>query len=249
MLKTITFDLLTERLQKRKSQTLSTQCLLNLNSTKYFAFRKDNLITTHSGFEPHMCYGKISVSFLFKSDEDSASNKRRDSVDSTSSGGPPIEIATDALSETNNLSPTEDFQSHHFVRTNFRTYTVCDYCNKKIWLKEAFACRICQMKCHKKCNDRCIANTICRGEGFYPSITNMKNPNQITPEIITTGEDEIQDDGNSDAGSLSNYSMRSLVCKIYFVLDIRIEFQVFFVLHIFVTFPATKQSGSSCIRL
>jgi hypothetical protein len=79
-----------------------------------------------------MCFGKISLSFLFKPDEEDLS-KRRDSLDSLAATAP-IEIATDALSE-NNLSPTEEYhQIHQFTRTNFRNATVCDYCNKKVCL-------------------------------------------------------------------------------------------------------------------
>lgn len=89
----------------------------------------------HSGFEPHMCYGKVSLSFLFKVKEDMS--KRKDSGDSCSSGSaiPHIEIGEEAITVTmsaSNLSPSEDPQSHQFIRTHFRSATICDYCNKKV---------------------------------------------------------------------------------------------------------------------
>jgi hypothetical protein len=70
------------------------------------------------------------------------------------------------------------------------------------------------MKCHKKCNDRCIANTICRGEGFYPSIPNLRSSSQsMAPEIITTADQDLPEDSSSETASVSNYSRSSLVAN------------------------------------
>lgn len=82
-----------------------------------------------------MCYGKVSLSFLFKIKDDIS--KRKDSADSCSSGTaiPHIEIGEEALAmptSVNNLSPTDEPQTHQFIRTHFRNATVCDYCNKKV---------------------------------------------------------------------------------------------------------------------
>ena len=78
-----------------------------------------------------MCYGRISVSFLYKGKD----SRRKDSTESSSmSVLPPIETATEATAELTKLSPTEEPQSHQFARTHFRSATVCDYCNKKVSL-------------------------------------------------------------------------------------------------------------------
>ena len=46
------------------------------------------------------------------------------------------------------------------------------------------------MKCHKKCNERCLANTICRGEG---STHGSMGPGLRAPEIITTESEPLQE--------------------------------------------------------
>lgn len=74
-------------------------------------------------------------------------------------------------------------------------------------MKEAFACRVCNMKCHKKCNERCLANTICKGEGTYPSIGSQTTASPYSaqsgtaPEIITTESEPLPDNRNSAEGS------------------------------------------------
>jgi len=79
-----------------------------------------------------MCYGKLTLSFQFKSTDDP---KRKASVESASS---PTGIHFDlgstesALVEQNQLSPSDEPQSHRFVRTQFKSSAVCDYCNKKV---------------------------------------------------------------------------------------------------------------------
>jgi len=65
------------------------------------------------------------------------------------------------------------------------------------------------MKCHKKCNERCLANTICRGEGAYPMIGSQASFSSQggTPEIITTESDPLPDNRNSgDASAESTVS-------------------------------------------
>ncbi|CAG7832375.1 unnamed protein product [Allacma fusca] len=170
------------------------------------AAREHNL-KDHSGFEPHMCYGKISMSFMYKSGEDTS--KKNDSLDSLSSSSviSPVETAVEASPESAKVSPSEEPQSHQFVRTHFRSATVCDYCNKKIWLKEAYTCRVCDMKCHKKCHERCVANTVCRGYSSQYHAGHLQISNSNNPEIITTdiephaGENDDDDDSH-DRGSI-----------------------------------------------
>ena len=72
------------------------------------------------------CYGKLSVSFMYKPIDEGL--KRKDSMDSVSS----IETGVDASIEATKLSPSEESQAHEFVRTHFRNATSCDFCNKKV---------------------------------------------------------------------------------------------------------------------
>lgn len=50
---------------------------------------------------------------------------------------------------------------HQFILTQFHFPTKCSYCNKKVWTKVAFQCRICAMICHKKCLQSCMSYTHC----------------------------------------------------------------------------------------
>lgn len=52
-------------------------------------------------------------------------------------------------------------KQHDFVRTHFQRSTQCDFCGKKIWLKDAVQCKDCAMCCHKKCITKCQNSTIC----------------------------------------------------------------------------------------
>ena len=81
-----------------------------------------------------MCYGKVTLSFLYKSTEDIS--KRKASLDSAGISGSisNLDLGPDGISmDQSLLSPSnEEPQGHLFVRTHFRSCTLCDYCNKKV---------------------------------------------------------------------------------------------------------------------
>lgn len=52
-------------------------------------------------------------------------------------------------------------KQHDFVSTHFQRATQCDFCRRKIWLKDAAQCKDCAMCCHKKCITKCQNSTIC----------------------------------------------------------------------------------------
>lgn len=52
-------------------------------------------------------------------------------------------------------------RSHNFQRKHFDKSTQCEFCGRKIWLKDGVQCRDCAMNCHKKCITKCQAHTIC----------------------------------------------------------------------------------------
>jgi len=53
------------------------------------------------------------------------------------------------------------------------------------------------MKCHKKCNERCLANTICRGEGAMSGPSGSGSGFRA-PEIITTESEPLQESFDSE---------------------------------------------------
>lgn len=86
-------------------------------------------------------------------------------------------------------------KQHNFIRTHFHRSTQCDFCGKKIWLKDAVQCLECSMVCHKKCVQKCQTSTVCgAGEGpsAAPSIINLaEDPCQGNqPEFRVTAHDD-----------------------------------------------------------
>uniref|UniRef100_A0A2I3HHX5 PDZ domain-containing protein 8 n=1 Tax=Nomascus leucogenys TaxID=61853 RepID=A0A2I3HHX5_NOMLE len=48
---------------------------------------------------------------------------------------------------------------HSFQDTQFQNPTWCDYYKKKVWTKAASQCMFCACVCHKKCQEKCLAET------------------------------------------------------------------------------------------
>lgn len=101
---------------------------------------------THSGFEHVFCYGDVLLSFVW-SHEGPPEVKQKQMVQ-------PCE-------EAPTKAPAAFVAKHDFVRTQFHRTTHCDFCTKKIWLKDAVQCRECALCCHKKCITKCQMSTEC----------------------------------------------------------------------------------------
>ncbi|XP_011698495.1 PREDICTED: PDZ domain-containing protein 8 isoform X2 [Wasmannia auropunctata] len=149
----------------------------------------------YSGFDPTLCYGDILLSYVWESCRPS------DTVN---------DFGKRENAETAKIQPTPseeiaDRKMHDFIRTHFHRATHCDFCTKKIWLKDAVQCRDCGMVCHKKCEMRCQSSGTCGAESLAtlaleadeiePNIGDISSP-----EISLTGcEDNVQ---SSLAGGL-----------------------------------------------
>lgn len=68
-------------------------------------------------------------------------------------------VASSARGDCADEAPVHDGgpagPEHAFVSTLFQQATYCDFCNRKIWFKNALKCSACSMVCHKKCQARC----------------------------------------------------------------------------------------------
>ena len=137
-----------------------------------------------SGFDQNYCYGDVLLSFVWDgsalaslssptaaaSKAISAENKKQrlitisrgsaDKLDDDRTDGLPLDAKPSASSTFTQL-PAQQQQQHDFIRTHFHRTTQCDYCGKKIWLKDAVQCRDCAMCCHKKCINKCQSSTVC----------------------------------------------------------------------------------------
>lgn len=79
-------------------------------------------------------------------------------------------------------------RAHNFIRTHFQRATQCDFCGKKIWLKDAVQCRDCFMCCHKKCINKCQNATVC-GPVDCSSVIQQTTSTVATPEFMVTEAD------------------------------------------------------------
>ncbi|XP_059620798.1 PDZ domain-containing protein 8 [Phlebotomus argentipes] len=149
-------------------------------------------LSTQSGFESRLCYGDVLISFawsdfggLTAATIQSPDATRRAKYSGNRSG------STDKLEDDRN----ESQKQHNFIRTHFNRATQCDFCGKKIWLKDAAQCKDCSMCCHKKCITKCQNSTVC---GPTDAQMPTASPQQtVQPEFrvtqpceeVTEGED------------------------------------------------------------
>jgi len=89
-------------------------------------------------------------------------------------------------------------RAHDFVRTHFNRATQCDFCGKKIWLKDAMQCQECSMSCHKKCIVKCQMATVCGPVDCSGSTATMASRPEFT---ITQADNPEILDGSSTTGS------------------------------------------------
>ncbi|XP_018317748.1 PDZ domain-containing protein 8 isoform X2 [Mycetomoellerius zeteki] len=151
----------------------------------------------YSGFDPTLCYGDILLSYVWESCQPN---------DLTVNDFGKKENAETAKVQPVPSEETIDRKMHDFIRTHFHRATHCDFCTKKIWLKDAVQCRDCGMVCHKKCETRCQASGTCGAESLATlaleadEIVGEPNVDISSPEIsLTECEDNVQ---NSLAGGL-----------------------------------------------
>ncbi|KAK6620823.1 hypothetical protein RUM43_011119 [Polyplax serrata] len=111
---------------------------------------RSHKLLSHNGFIPLLCYGDIVLTIQYYPSVESPFKSVPEIIEPTLT--PEAEIAPGFLYEE---------KKHDFIKTHFQTSTQCEFCGKKIWLKDAEKCRDCDMTCHKKCVVKCKAETIC----------------------------------------------------------------------------------------
>ncbi|XP_046985794.1 PDZ domain-containing protein 8 isoform X1 [Schistocerca americana] len=176
-----------------KQRHHSRMCAL-LPPDPHTAMSRSHKLSSHSGFEPCLCFGDILLSFKF-----------------TSGGEAPMSTTVKLQqSATRSLPAEEGHKQHDFVRTQFHRTTQCEFCGKKIWLKDAVQCRSCDMTCHKKCVVKCQVSTLCEGSQKTPtgntSLQRSPSPTprraSVLPEIITS----VADGDNSEVSMTDSLS-------------------------------------------
>lgn len=142
-------------------------------------------MSTQSGFTSQICFGDACIGFIWNPDSAKESSRQEKLTDEQnraklSNQGSQDKLDMDRGEIMNN-------RQHDFIRTTFNRSTQCDFCGKKIWLKDAVQCRECSMSCHKKCIVKCQSSTVC-------SVTGDDLMQGSQPEFkVTTAEGDDED--------------------------------------------------------
>ncbi|CAG6018186.1 unnamed protein product [Menidia menidia] len=128
-------------------------------------------LSSHKGFNEKLCYGDLTLHFCYPAEpgepdnwpgpfgreragslmDDEERERERESAPSAVAAATRDELAYGAL----HLSEVR----HNFQDTQFQNPTWCEYCKKKVWTKAASQCMVCSYVCHKKCQDKCLAES------------------------------------------------------------------------------------------
>lgn len=155
-------------------------------------------LSTHKGFNEKLCYGDVTLNFCYLSEGDTeypstVPERERD-----------VSLPEVDLRERETLltAPRDDLaygamnvleMRHNFQDTQFQNPIWCEYCKKKVWTKAASQCMTCAYVCHKKCQDKCLAeNPFCvaaterRGVDLEAKTTINRATSGLTRHIINT---------------------------------------------------------------
>ncbi|XP_076834536.1 PDZ domain-containing protein 8 [Brachyhypopomus gauderio] len=142
-------------------------------------------LSTHKGFNEKLCYGDITLNFIYleegESDLSSGLTEREGSFQDEElkererERDPAPAVTRDDLSYSNmQISEVR----HNFHDTQFQNPTWCEYCKKKVWTKAASQCIVCAYVCHKKCQEKCLAE--------YPLCLATADRRSTDPEAKST---------------------------------------------------------------
>ncbi|KAM4636163.1 PDZ domain-containing protein 8 [Discoglossus pictus] len=112
-------------------------------------------LSMHKGFNEKLCYGDITLNFKYlmegESENSSMLLEREREIGL-------LEDVTALQKEEMQIPPMVFSESkHNFQDTQFQNSTLCDHCKRKVWTKAASQCMICGYVCHKKCQEKCLA--------------------------------------------------------------------------------------------
>uniref|UniRef100_A0A3P8S0E7 PDZ domain containing 8 n=1 Tax=Amphiprion percula TaxID=161767 RepID=A0A3P8S0E7_AMPPE len=159
-------------------------------------------LSTHKGFNEKLCYGDVTLNFCYLAEgefeypggltereregslhDEDIREREREREPIPSAPRDDLAYSTIQLVEVR----------HNFQDTQFQNPTWCEYCKKKVWTKAASQCMICTYVCHKKCQEKCLAeNPFCvaaterRGADPEAKSTINRATTGLTRHIINT---------------------------------------------------------------
>ncbi|XP_061692890.1 PDZ domain-containing protein 8 [Syngnathoides biaculeatus] len=156
-------------------------------------------LSTHKGFNEKLCYGDVSLNFCYLAGDEL---DYPGLVEREGEGSLQEEDLREREREHISTAPRDDLAysamqlvevRHNFQDTQFQNPTWCEYCKKKVWTKAASQCMICAYVCHKKCQEKCLAeNPFCvaaterRGADPEAKSTINRATTGLTRHIINT---------------------------------------------------------------
>ncbi|XP_077585582.1 PDZ domain-containing protein 8 [Stigmatopora nigra] len=156
-------------------------------------------LSTHKGFNEKLCYGDVTLNLCYLTGDelDYPGLTEREREESLLE-----EDIRERERENISAAPRDDLAygsmplvevRHNFQDTQFQNPTWCEYCKKKVWTKAASQCMICAYVCHKKCQEKCLAeNPLCvaaterRGADPEAKSTINRATTGLTRHIINT---------------------------------------------------------------
>lgn len=115
-------------------------------------------LSMQKGFNDKFCFGDITIHFKYLK-EGEPDHQIVPSVEKEKELHVVEEVSTLPKEDhfVGQMSLSEN--KHSFQDTQFQNPTWCDYCKKKVWTKAASQCMFCAYVCHKKCQEKCLAET------------------------------------------------------------------------------------------
>uniref|UniRef100_A0A4W4ECW2 PDZ domain containing 8 n=1 Tax=Electrophorus electricus TaxID=8005 RepID=A0A4W4ECW2_ELEEL len=121
-------------------------------------------LNTHKGFSEKLCYGDVTLNFIYleegESDLSSGLTEREGSLhdEELKEREKDRDQAPAVTRDDLSYNPMQIGEvRHNFQDTQFQNPTWCEYCKKKVWTKAASQCIVCAYVCHKKCQEKCLA--------------------------------------------------------------------------------------------
>lgn len=119
-------------------------------------------LSSHKGFNEKLCYGDVTLNFCNVAEGDfeysgGLSEREQEGSLHEEDVREREHIPTAQRDELSYSAMQSAELRHNFQDTQFQNPTWCEYCKKKVWTKAASQCMICAYVCHKKCQDKCLA--------------------------------------------------------------------------------------------
>ncbi|CAH2323226.1 PDZ domain-containing 8 [Pelobates cultripes] len=112
-------------------------------------------LSMHKGFNEKYCYGDITLNFKYLMEGESENSSIQLEKERDVSFMEDMALLQKEEVQMSHMVFTET--KHNFQDTQFQNSTLCDHCKRKVWTKAASQCMTCGYVCHKKCQEKCLA--------------------------------------------------------------------------------------------